>query len=42
MNYSKEENRDFALQLLLKWAVEVRADRVSNKILLKIIKLLED
>jgi hypothetical protein len=41
MNYSKKDNQDFALKLLLMWALRVRGDRVDNKMLLKIIKLLE-
>lgn len=41
MNYKKQENRDFALKLLLLWALKVRGDKIENKMLLKIIKLLE-
>ncbi len=38
---TKKQNQDFALKLLLMWAVDVRAERVDNKKLLEIIKLLE-
>ena len=41
MAYSKEQNREFALKLLLMRALEVRGDRVTNKKLLEIIKALE-
>lgn len=40
MSYSKESNRDFALKLLLMTALDVRADRKTNKELLEIIKVL--
>lgn len=42
MRYTKQENQDFALKLILMWALRVRGGRVENKMLLKIIKLLED
>ena len=42
MNYTKQQNKEFALKLLLMWALKVNGDRVENKMLTKIIKLLED
>ena len=42
MAYSKKDNQEFALKLLLMWALKVRGDRATNKELLAIIKLLED
>ena len=48
MNYSKKENKDFALKLILMYsqkilelAQDIRADRLENKELLEIIKKLE-
>lgn len=41
MPYSKKENEDFALKLLLMWALDVKQERVDNKKLLEIIKILE-
>ena len=41
MNYTKQQNKEFALKLLLMWALKVNGNRVENRILVKIIKLLE-
>lgn len=41
MAYTKKENREYALKLLLLCALKVRGDRATNKELLEIIYLLE-
>lgn len=42
MKYSKKDNEDFALKLLLMEALAVRRGSRTNKQLLAIIKLLQD
>ena len=41
MNYSKENNKDFIFKILLMFLLDVRAERVSNKVMLKVIKFFE-
>ena len=42
MAYSKQQNEDFALKLLLMYALKVKGGRVINKKLVEIIKMLEN
>lgn len=42
MNYTKQDNQDFALKLVLMLALDIKQDRLTNERLKDIIKFLSD